>query len=130
MCTCSNTNISENSAFMEWKVILQGRTSAVVLSVAYHWFQFWYSLFFVSAYFFRSVELNDHPVNLGKTTVCRLCSLQYMYFKLSVFHCVFQRSILVLIVPGLDNCCYGCIICTLRLLTHRRKYPDVNFLDR
>ena len=71
---------SENSAFMEWKVILQGRTSAVVLSVAYHWFQFWYSSSFVSAYFFRSVELSDHLVNLGKTTVCRLCSLHYMYF--------------------------------------------------
>ena len=80
VCTCSNTNIPENSAFMEWKVILQGRTSAVVLSVAYHWFQFWYFSSFVSAYFFRSVELSDHLVNLEKTTVCRLCSLHYMYF--------------------------------------------------
>ena len=35
-------------AFTEWKVILQGRTSAAVLSVVYHWFQFWYASSFVS----------------------------------------------------------------------------------
>ena len=34
--TCSNTNLSEKFEFMEWKVSLQGRTYAVVLSVAYH----------------------------------------------------------------------------------------------
>ena len=28
--TCGNTNISEKSEFMEWKVSLQGRTYAVV----------------------------------------------------------------------------------------------------
>ena len=76
-------------------MILQGRTSAVVLSVAYHWFQFWYSSSFVSAYFFRSLELSGHLVNMGKTTVCRLFSLHYMYFS-DVFSIVFfQRSILV-----------------------------------
>ena len=77
---------------MEWKVILQGRTSAVVLSVAYHWFQVWYSSSFVSAYFFRWVELSDHLVNLGKTTVCRLCRLHYMYFS-DVFSIVFFSAV-------------------------------------
>ena len=46
---------------------LQGRTTAVVISVAFCWFQFRYSSSFVSADFFRSVELSDHLVNLGKT---------------------------------------------------------------
>ena len=41
-------------------------------------FSFGISHFFVSADFFRWVELSDHIVNLGKTTVCRLCSLHYM----------------------------------------------------
>ena len=70
----------ENSAVMECKVSLQGRTSAVVLSVAYHWFQFWYFSSFVSADFFRSVELSDHLVNLGKTSVCRLLNIHVVVY--------------------------------------------------
>ena len=108
MFSCSNINISEKSAFMEWKESLKGRTSAAVLSVAYHWCQFWYFSSFVRADFFRSVELSDHLVNLGKTSVCRLCIVFIICNFSNVFpvDCVFQRSILVLIVPVLDHRCY------------------------
>ena len=57
----------------------------MVLSVAYHWFQFWYSSSFVSAYFLRSVELSDHLVNHGKTTVCR-----FVVFIICIFSDVFS----------------------------------------
>ena len=49
VCAFKTVNISENSAFMKWKVSLQSRTSASVLSVAYHWCQFRYSPSFVNA---------------------------------------------------------------------------------
>ena len=89
--TCSNTNISEKSEFMEWKVSLQGRTYAVVrcLSVVSD------LVFLIFSNFFRSVELSDHLVSLRKTFSAQYygsdctssCSLllwlYYMYFKVS-----------------------------------------------
>ena len=49
-------------------------------------------LIFCKRIFLKSVALSDHLVNLGKTTVCRLCSLHYMYFS-DVFSIVFFSAV-------------------------------------